>query len=500
MAGVHAGARHGVSGCLALEELLSRTSRIELTSIGAQPRDVYPSNGLAGESALELAALVRDLVRKPSAVINAGWGTAWAWARTLGAATLQPRLEETTLISWAGRLPSRELLRDHRAFCAACLWDWARPERASGQAWRPLVPYEPLRWQFRALEVCVVHAVRLRETCPTPGCGRVRAVFAGRASVERCVGCRLLLERPAEELRELEGVLDPDLLEWSRFVDPELGQILARPLEDGEMGPYRFPDILAIAIESVTGGAQREFADRIGMTEAVVFYWKDDRRRPSLPALLRVCRAAGFSLRDVLLGNLEALEASPAPLDRPYVAPSVEHHHAWPYVAPSVEHHHALDKDQMERILSEAIVAEPPPTLASIYADTRVNQRHVRRRYPDRCAAIRRRREAYDADRLVRRRAENERLVLEAIRSLDALNIYPAKNKVHKILPPNLRLIEDVLARIWRAELIRLGWRDPSTLRRLRGIPTPTPMRSDRASRVFMSGSSPVRLSSKAQR
>jgi cytochrome P450 len=31
---------------VALEELLSATSRIELTSAEAQPRDVYPSNGL----------------------------------------------------------------------------------------------------------------------------------------------------------------------------------------------------------------------------------------------------------------------------------------------------------------------------------------------------------------------------------------------------------------------------------------------------------------------
>lgn len=34
---------------------------------------------------------------------------------------------------------------------------------------------EPLRWQFRALEACTVHAVRLQEVCPTPGCGRKRA-------------------------------------------------------------------------------------------------------------------------------------------------------------------------------------------------------------------------------------------------------------------------------------------------------------------------------------
>jgi cytochrome P450 len=35
---------------VALEELLSRTSRIELTSTLAQPRDVYPSNGLGSLS------------------------------------------------------------------------------------------------------------------------------------------------------------------------------------------------------------------------------------------------------------------------------------------------------------------------------------------------------------------------------------------------------------------------------------------------------------------
>ncbi|MEI8334601.1 MAG: hypothetical protein WCH74_12245, partial [Chloroflexota bacterium] len=89
---------------------------------------------------------------------------------------------------------------------------------------------------------------------------------------------------------------------------------------------------------------------------------------PPLDAILRVCRAAAFRLRDVLLGDLDAVRAGEAPP-------------AAPYVSPPTETHRFLDEAVMERILRAALTADPPPpTLASIYADTRVNSTHVRRR------------------------------------------------------------------------------------------------------------------------
>jgi cytochrome P450 len=54
---------------VALEELLSRTSRIELTSADAQPREVYPSNGLRSLS-INLTAPADD--RRPKGTMANG--------------------------------------------------------------------------------------------------------------------------------------------------------------------------------------------------------------------------------------------------------------------------------------------------------------------------------------------------------------------------------------------------------------------------------------------
>lgn len=413
------------------------------------------SDGRLGESADELAALARDLMKKPAAAVNGGQGTARTWVRLLGAATLQPDLERTTLIPWAEHFSSRGLLREHRALCPACLFDWTSDGRTL---------YEPLRWQFQALDACVTHEVRLRVECPTPSCGRVRAVVAGWATTERCVGCRRALARPLAELRASEPPLGAEDLDWARFVDAELSDILARPPTLGASNRRRFPEILAMAMESVTGGAQKAFADRIGMTEATVSYWKDDCRTPSLVAILRVCRAAGFGLRDVLLGDVDALRATEAPTDPPYVAPSLETHVA-------------LDAAEMERILRAALAADPPPTLASIYADARVNQSHVRRRFAALCTRIRERRMAWDREQRGDVRADRIRQIREAAEALTELDLYPSRNQLRKMLPaPWFRQPE--FAGAWRAAVMANGWGDPSELRRVKGARMPAARRS----------------------
>lgn len=418
-----------------------------------------------GASTEDIIALGHSIMGRPAAAVNGGWQTASVLVEILSAATLQGGLDQLTLIGWSDRLFGRDLLRSLRAFCPVCLWEWARDG---------LPAYEPLRWQFQALEACVTHGVRLREVCLTPRCGRTRGAIAGWASIQRCTGCRRPLARSIKEVRAVEVPLDAEALDWAGFVDAELGDLIAYPPAHGEgLGPYRFPEILGLAVESVTAGRQRAFAERIGMTEASVSYWKDDRRRPSLLSLLRVCRAAGFGLRDVLMGNVEALAASPAPLDVRYIAPSVEQHQA-------------LDAKVMERVLEDALVAVPPPTLASIYRDARVDRSHVRRRFPVLCAAIRERRVAFSSEERRRRREERERLLVEAIHAVHALGVYPSKNQVRKILPERFRLIDEDIVGVWRRELIALGWGDPSILRRVKGEPMPLPtiVRTRRGNRV----------------
>lgn len=415
---------------------------------------------LSAGSATRTADLARVLVRSRSmAAINGSGSTARAWTALLAAATLIPDLEATTCIPWADRFSSRGALRDQRAFCPACLWDWARGDSPLGK--QPV--WEPLRWQFRALEICVTHEVRLAERCPTPGCGRTRAVVSGRASVERCVACRLALARPLDEVRASQPPPTRDELDWARFVDAELSDILARP--PGPMPtPAPFAAFLEVALESVTAGAQREFARRIGMTEASVSYWKDGARAPTLAAILRVCRVAGFRLRDVLTGDLEAAKASPAPLE-------------YLFVAPSTETHVALDHEEIERILEQALVADPAPSLASVYADVRVDRSHIRRRFPQRCARIRDRHQAWlDSQRAAVRDERSDRIRDEAQR-LTAAGIYPSRNQMRKHLP-GVWFRRPEFAAVWREAVIGCGWGDPSELRRAKGQPTPRPVAS----------------------
>ena len=407
-----------------------------------------------GESPEEIAALGRDLVRQPGASVNGGWGTAHAVVRILGAATLQPDLAQTTVIAWGDYLQKRGLLHEHRAVCSACLYDWTVDGREL---------YEPLRWQFQALEACAVHEVRLRTACATPGCGRVRGVVAGWASISRCVGCRRPFAQSVDDVREAEEPLSERDLDWARFVDAELSDILARPAGPDEPAGAPFADILAVALETVTGGHQKAFADRIGMTEASVSYWKDGRRTPTLTAMLRVCRVAGFRLRDVLLGDLAAIRASVPPAEPPYVSPSIEVHRT-------------LDPDDMASILAAAMIAEPPPTLASIYADARIDRTHLRRRFPRQCAAIRERHRVWLMNERDVVRADRIKQIVDAVAALTDLGIYPSRNQVAKLVPGRwLRRPE--FARAWREAVIAHGWGDPSRLQRIKGSATPTPCR-----------------------
>lgn len=130
----------------------------------------------------------------------------------------------------------------------------------------------------------------------------------------------------------------------------------------------------------------------------------------------------------------------------------------------------------MERLLTDAIVADPPPSLASIYADARVDGTHIRRRFPARCAAIRDRRRDWVRQQRDAVRADRIRQIVEAVAALTELGIYPSRNHMKEMVNGSwLRRSEFETA--WRDAVIAHGWGDPSQLRRIRGSVTATPLR-----------------------
>jgi hypothetical protein len=76
--------------------------------------------------------------------------------RVIGSLTLRDDLRFTTMLSWAGVLPTRGLIRRTRAWCPLCYDEQRRQNR---------IVYDPLLWGLEAVSVCLVHHSPLSTCC-----------------------------------------------------------------------------------------------------------------------------------------------------------------------------------------------------------------------------------------------------------------------------------------------------------------------------------------------
>ncbi len=67
------------------------------------------------------------------------------------------------------------------------------------------------------------------------------------------------------------------------------------------------------------------------------------------------------------------------------------------------------------------------------------------------------------------RSAEREQELVDAIGEFDEAGVYASQNQLAKVLPSNISFLDDKMREGRRQELKRLGWGDPSKLRRERG-------------------------------
>lgn len=413
--------------------------------------------GVAGRERGDYEAMWADLLRKPRASLSGLTRTAEIVVDAVNRLTGRTDTGATTTLPWALVIPTKGAFRRERAYCPCCYEEWGRPpsatERRGGD--RPSDIYEPLLWQFEPLTTCVTHGVRLRSACPNPGCGASRGALAAWAQAGYCGRCGTSLGEPWAAVIAREGELEAGEVEWAAFVTEALTDLLTNPPDSGEdVSPRTLPAAVQIAVGRTFDGTYTPFAAGIGKSLGTVSLWKDGRRRPSLPGALRICAVAGFRLPDFLAGRLDALRAAPLPAQVPPIPPSDETH---------IIH----DPADVVSTLNRALRADLPPSLAAVNRSLHVGDRQLMREYPGQCTEIVERHRAWVEDRSIAAQAERQRLVLAAITDVQVRGDYPSRHQVQRLLPTNVSLRDPRLGRLWKDELVRLGWPRPDKPRRV---------------------------------
>ncbi len=416
--------------------------------------------GVPGRSRGDFEAMNRNLLRKPRATLVGPSKTSEVMVEALSRLTLRDDIASTTVHGWASALPTKDSFRAELAYCPCCYEEWARPLRPGDppDPTRPRRPYEPLIWQFRSLDVCSRHQVRLRSDCPNRACGARLGAVRAWARPGFCGRCGGFLGAELGAVLAVEGVLSADTIAWQRFVTDALSDLIVHPPMLGErISPLLTPDAVKLAVERACNGSYARFAEAIRMSLGAVSLWKDGHRRPTIKAALRICAVAGFRLPDFLAGRLDRLEASSPPQRAPYVPPSGETHH--PH-----------DRQAVLTHLQRALRQNPAPTLASVQRDLHIHQQALARLYPKQHRRIIKRHEAWVEQRMLTSRAEHQRLVLAAIAKLHASGRYPSRRQVQRLLPSAAGLRQAILSELWKEELVRLGYPRPDKPKRRVGV------------------------------
>jgi len=206
---------------------------------------------------------------------SAGLGyVALALAEALGRATTLS-FRELTMLPFRHVFSPKDLIRSARAWCQMCLEEMD----ASG-----IEPYEARLWSIRKVVACPRHRVRLVTRCPR--CFRSSYHLVGPFHSGFCGSCGAWLGRPEPPF---DGIITDNELRDAINIAELLHRTGGREVEATVLAD-RLNDCLA-SFRSIVSMARLA-----GLSTVALSRFLDGAQKPTLPALIRLCR-----LRDLPL-------------------------------------------------------------------------------------------------------------------------------------------------------------------------------------------------------
>lgn len=425
----------------AMTSIISRVAKEEdLPSSDFARYVLAPALGrsdVVGSSRDEWGRYFAAIFRKVRGSVDGVGRHASAWTAALEEVLGRDDLRYLTLLPFASVLPPQGLTRGIKHVCPVCIDAWEGSTT-------PV--HESLRWRLAVLDYCFAHEetpVRLVNACGS--CGAATGVLGTWALPGRCGECGESLARPLADVIDEQPEVAPAELRWQRWVSDQLSELLVAglALRDHEPDPLGLPRAVDLAI-GCTSPSASEFARQIGYSLSLVSLWQAGRRRPSLPAALRICRVAGFPLVDFLFGRIDRMDAVAAVQGSPELVPPPRAARRIPW-------------DQVEAALRRALEADPPPSLKAVLAPFGADRIEARRIHRDLSHAVRDRHAEWRRARITARRSGEIELLVTEMRRLHDDGVYPGRERLQRLLPHAVHLRDPHLRAAWKVELQAMG-------------------------------------------
>jgi transcriptional regulator with XRE-family HTH domain/Skp family chaperone for outer membrane proteins len=318
-------------------------------------------------------------------------------------ATFRKDIQSTTLLVWKNKISHHGLLRKNLAWCPSCFQEQLE---TTGMI------YEKLIWTFEVVGICSIHQTNLCEVCPY--CQRKLKVLSGKSRPGFCSKCLRWLG-----LKNISG--DSETNSKELWITLNVGKFL---LVSSQI-TNSFSNNLNRLAQQVADGNINDFAYLTGVWHLSIRRLLKGEVLPTLEMLIDICYPLNFSPVDLFVADTKSneivsdlpgeikkhtkeevrlklsayLAENPAPS-----ANEVARQIGWrttrfqrnfpdeykQIVERYLQHQSAklpdFTDEEIEEVLSNAIVENPPPSLQSIFR--KIGCRNTGYRYYSRFPAL----------------------------------------------------------------------------------------------------------------
>lgn len=380
---------------------------------------------------------------------------------------------------------SQNVIHSNRRWCPLCLNKWKQDSK---------VIYEPLIWYLSDINKCDIHAIQLQEKCLS--CHKEQSFIHSKLSVGYCQYCSKWLGG------ETGNYIHSYLNEEEQFVISNFKELIEKAPDLTYLPTYKSISTRLLTIkERLNFSSNAMLAEFLGVHPSHLRQWIVNKNLPSLKSLLNLSNCVGTtvfklffeqSLGSISKSNnykfiqsskknisLELMEEElknaltdefPKSLNQLSIEVGFAYMTAkrrFPELCKKIisnfekyqEKVRLQEIERIEKLINDALIAEPPISLADFSKFTGVSISTAKRYAPDLCDELVAKYKNYRAQ-LKEEKIKNISVEIETqMIKLQDKGVYPSIKQIQKeISNPNV-FIKDIYRAIWKEKMLKFGYK-----------------------------------------